>query len=406
MNMYDYLNTLEGVVPDEHMKNRMYANVTAASRKKGFKLGSALVTMVVLAVLTITAGAVYAAINWNHLFITYYTPTEEQIQMLSGSMFEVNQSVEKDGFTYTVTQVMGDEHSLCAAVEVKFPDEFDLSRFYTEVEQLREVAEGNGHNWDEVLEWLVDVYNYDGVSDAIWSNIGREMFGEPEIHPVTMTEEELYAKLATYPESTQEMLLQEHILSMVLFTYNSEENSNPQQSSFNSSSRILMRDFNYETRTLYLLVVSSHSVSPANKGCTLLMQGLVAVDLMELMADCTDLNWMLTDKDIALTDELVIINFDADYEPYSNTYAIYSDEEQVGTIDLSPFSAWVEISGMITDEPFEFDINIHLMDGSVILLKKSAGSPTMAIQYAETLFALDQVAYIEISGYTIELVEG
>jgi hypothetical protein len=428
MNRTQYQKAMDKIRPDPYMKVRMAANLAAQpTARHSRRPARAALAVALAAALTITAGAAYVATHWGDLLERHYQPTDDQKALLADAMTDVNVSVEADGCTFTVTQLMGDEHAMCVALEITLPEDVDLTGTTATTAELQAAAEAGGYDWDDAVRRL-NSFDYDETGDDFAGGVQLRHF---DIYPTTADDPQAMADyVAERVAETADTLGDSAAYSATHMYLFSKAYTESDGVFSGSSSRRIAYDFDPETRTLSLLLLVSYDASPQGLDCTLLLDGLTVQNIPEALAAGPDAD--LTETN--LLSEPVLLSFKATYTPYSKTYAIYEGDRQVGTVDLSPILAYVEFpmdadtntydsleeaaQGRSDGNHFREDHGsyvvtllhpeIVLTDGTVIALQDTGGgmADTNWEEYLpETLFDLDDVAEFVLEGYNVVPLE-
>jgi hypothetical protein len=362
-------------------------------------LRAVLIAAAVVLLLCGTAFAAFSVVGWDQIFSKALSIPEDSTLSAEESRSDIYVTATENGYTYTVKQVLGSDHDILVALDITLPQEVSVPEL--SMSELRAEAEENGCDWSEVEYWIRS-YQNSGTNETILYPI---RLSEASIWPVSVDKETLFQGGTSGDSSDVHRTLYHAALDAF-----GGDTMTGEGTSFGHG--MLYHSYDPETRTLsVMLFVHSDNELPGSD-CTLVLQALELVDLEAAYAN--------PDAEIVsenLIQEPVVLHFSADYTAQSLGYTIYQEDQEIGTMTLSPFSAFLSFP----QEPDDPDriapnwtdylkgrdyetITVTLSDGTDVALKmKSSGITTTqdAYYYAERLFSLEDVTEVKLGDYTI-----
>lgn len=382
------------------------------------------IALIAAVTVVLMTGAVFAARNWDTVLTEVFHMGEKEQSLMASSMMDVYATATKNGCTYTIKQIMGGQHCMVVSLDVTLPE--GVTPPSISYEELKTLAEQNGYDWDSAELFLSKAYGYQPGDDTIY---GVALEYADDLIPAVMEEKALFAEAEAHLDAhsglrdarTIDPLL--HAMSYILYQNAMEEMDGDPGSGEGTflGSGTLYRRYDPETNTLSLLIyMATDNVNMQGRACTLLLENLCLVDIERYYAQPED----PAGEDIYplvenLLTEPLIMTFTPDYTPISKHYDIQKDGISVGTMELSPFSAYLSFP-QEPDDPNRLAPNrtdylkasddqevrpeIVLKDGTVIPLYMRSGGFAYAqtvLYITEQIFDLEEVASIRLLDYTL-----
>lgn len=372
-----------------------------------------LIASAIVVLLSGTVLAVYAGIHWSELMETYFHVDDEDKELLDSHVQTVYASAQQDGCTFRVTQIMGDNYCMVAALEIQLPEDLDIAP--VSMEELRATAEQNGYDWEDVL-WRLDIgYDYDGTEDVIPAAVSAGT----TLVPVTVDKDTLLASAAEYMEKYSDMGGMNGIYARYFAAQDAATDAYIADLEFESSAAFgstpLLQEYNAETNTLTCLICV-HTDHSLETGSTLVVGDLFVEDLLATYSQPENPEGGELALKSLLT-EPVVLNFDAAYEPAGEEYEIYQDDTLIGTLELSPFSAYLSfpqepddpnrLAPNRTDYIQNSNLEVTLTDGSVIAYHDQFSGFTdtqFSFSLTEEIVDLSKLEKITLLDYTFKPV--
>lgn len=371
-----------------------------------------LIAAAIVLLLSGTVFAVYVGTHWSELMETYFHMDDTDKDLMDSYVQPVYATVEQDGCTFSITQVMGDEHCMIAALEIQLPD--DLPKNAVSTEALRSVAEENGHTWEDLQNRLELLYGYEEADESIPAPV----LAYTSFAPVSIHKEELLTAVEKRVEGLSNIELSQNyawsIDDVVTSAYFAEIATD---SSTLFGQDTILRDYNEETNTLTYLVTAHADITLLNRPCTLVISDLIVEDLLATLSQPESDEGVEIICESILT-EPVVLNFDATYEPEGQDYEIYQDDTLIGTMELSPFSANVffpqepddpnRLAPNWTDYLENTDIEVTLTDGSAItyhLRSNGISERQFGFFFTNEIVDLSKIERITLHDYTFKPVQ-
>jgi hypothetical protein len=356
-----------------------------------------LIAAAVVLLLCGTAFAAFSAVGWDQIFSKALSIPEDSTLSVEESRSDIYVTTTENGYTYTVKQVLGSDHDILVALDIALPQEVSVPAI--SMSELRAEAEENGCDWSEVA-YRVRGYQNTGTNETTLYPI---RLSEAAIWPVYVDKETLFQNGSDGSD------VHRTLYNAALDAFGGDRMSG-EGTYFGSGS--YYHSYDPETRTLsVLLAVHSDNELPGSD-CTLVLQ---ALELVDLEAAYTKPDAEIVSEN--LIQEPVVLHFSADYTAQSLSYTIYQEDQEIGTMTLSPFSAFLSFPQEPDDPerlaPNRTDylkgttyetITVTLTDGSDVAIKQRSsaiGTTQDAYYYAERLFSLEDVTEVKLGDYTI-----
>lgn len=355
-----------------------------------------------------TVLGVYAGVHWSELMETYFQADENDKALLDDYTQTVYASVEQDGFTFRVTQLMGDEHCMVAALEIQLPEE--LSNITVDTEELLSVAEENGYTQEDVAQRLDIGYDYKELPEIIHTPV----FPETHFAAVHLSKEDLlYAaeeQFDTYSENDSPYDWS-FCVSDVLNHAFLKEAIDKYSASIGTGELLQMYD--PEANKLTSLIYMHSDLNLVGRPCTLVISELFLEDLIATYSRPEDDSFELSLT--PLLTEPVVLHFDATYQPEGQDYEIYQEDTLIGTMSLSPFTANLDFP-QPPDDPNRLppnridylqdeELTVTLTNGSTVVChEKSSGFVETQFCFAMTdeIVDLEKIEKITLLDYTFK----
>lgn len=425
----DYMDDTIPMAPLPVPKNRGIKEATMKRiKKQNYRpLRMVLIAAVIAVLMTGTVLGVYAGRHWAESIVTYFQVADNQKAMLDSALYDVNVSTESNGCTFSITQILGDEHCILIAMDIKLPDTVPLDTISWQ--ELKQLAEKNGYPWLDdnssapgVIATLTERYGYgedmDEYSDA-------PHLGFLTGYPIEISGEELLSRIGKELEgysSEDQELLWSGTCGKILCE-KAEENTGPTDSFHGSG--ILKREFSPETRTLSILFYMHSNQTMQGQRCTIILKNLWLENIRNTYSSPAEKR--LFDKfDTDLLYEPLVLNFTANYTPQSKDYNIYENGKKIGTVELSQFSAVftfptetdnaeyssLEEAAMVPNRRDYIghlpNVSVKMNDGTLIPLQEHSGgigSEQTGFFISDTPIDLTQVETLLMQNYTFALQE-
>lgn len=376
-------------VPDE---GRIWQVTKKRMQKKHLRpLRMGLMAAVVAILMMGTVAGVYVSRHWDGILEEFFGATEGQKEVVDDALLDVYATEEKDGCTFTVTQVLGDTQCVLIALDVTLPEEQKLNTLTQE--QLQDIAEIMGMFWREEdsdswdMEWWLQHYFGYWEEDGIYSyGIQLDVQG-CSIQSVTDDGATIQCSLGS--EGTGHMA------------------SAGGEGSF--AAGIVHRSIDVEQNKVTLLFYFQSDEDLTGSNCTLRLDHLWMEDLGTMLSNSDG----ETEKTDLLT-EPVELNFQLNYEAQSREYEIWQNGQEIGSVTLSAFSAQFKFP-QEPDDPTRLapnyvdylgrspEVSVKMKDGTLIPLKeRSSGFAEEQFGFftSEEIIDLSQVDTLVLNDYT------
>ena len=392
----------------------------------------AMIAAAIIALMTMTALGVYAARHWDDVLTNVFHMGQTEQTMMDQSLTDVYASVERNGCIYTIKQVMGDEHCMVVSLDVKLPQDFAAQ--IVAIDELKALSDENGYDWEGVQNRLNSLYGYQEGDETVIC--GPHFWKEPILFPIELDEngvlDVMNEMIAEHPafqgEGPQTVLSEENLELMqwalyrkALADYGADEQSG-EGTGFGGG--LFYEYYDPETNTYSVLIFMNTENDIQGRGCTLVLDNLAVEDVLGYYSQPYDPERYENNVVDNLLTEPLVMNFLADYTPIKRSYDILQDGAKIGTMELSPFSAYLsfpleedetvysslEAAANAENRKSYLEHSLHafditLTDGSVVIMQmQSAG-----IAYEETAFFmadrvidLNQIESITLKGFTFE----
>ena len=304
------------------------------------------IVLIAAAIAALLAGTVlaYAVRHWDELFVSAFQVEDSDKELLDGALQDVYAQTTQDGVTCTVKQLLGNEHCLVVALDLTLPEDLELGN--TSAEELNtQAAKLDLPQEDEYgsLAWQLSTYwDYDpdrmDFPDAPYTE-------DIEIYPIHMEKEALLAgmeerRAAMVRNSDADGVPEDRLISylsgIVLFDQTMEELG---EDYGDFSGGTIKRTYDPETRTLSILCYTQSSGSLVNLPYTLVIEHLY----LEHMADFFSPDNLLGNAGTDLLSNPLVLHFTADFTPQTQLYDLLQDGTSIGTVELTPVSAYLTI---------------------------------------------------------------
>lgn len=342
-----------------------------------------MIAAAVAVLLTGTVAGIYAGRHWDVLIDKYFGATEQQKEQVADAVQDVYATVEQDGCTFTVTQVLGDENNILVALEIALPENLELDTVNRK--ELETWAGNQGYDL-ETMNWFLErVFGYAAEQESYTSG--------------------LMCDLLLYPQEG------ETLVSNKVDT--GTEQGNVESGGVTSGSQslsfgVLRREFDSESRHLRMLIYMDYSKALSGKECVLQISQLAVTDLFQYFSPEQENSYE------QLLSHEVELRFYANYTPAGQNYTIYQEGEQIGTVRLSSFSAHF-VFPQEPDDPNRLAPNwkdyigdapnfcVKMEDGTEINLQQrssSIGDVQEGFFVSQEIMDLTKVDTLELNGYT------
>lgn len=367
----------------------------------------ALIAAAIVLLLSGTALGVYAGIHWSEIMETYFHADNDDKELMDSYTQTVYATAEQDGCTFRVTQLMGDEHCMVAALEILLPEE--LRNITVDTEELLSVAEANGYTREDVA-WRLNIgYDYKELPERIHTPVSAET-GFAAVHcgkeALLADTEEL---LSDYPDCgiyTKSLAIQDALSGKFFSSFDING------SAFAGDSP-MTQVYDSETNTLTCLVSMHASIDLVGRPCTLVISEIFLEDLIATYSQPEDDSFELSLT--PLLTEPVVLHFDATYQPKGQDYEIYQEDTLIGTMSLSPFTANLDfpqppddlnrLAPNTIDYLRDEEITVTLTDGSTVTYRtKTSGFLETQFCFAMTdeIVDLEKIEKITLLDYTFK----
>ena len=389
----------------------------------------ALIAAAITVLMTVTVLGVYAARNWDQVLLNVFHIGDVEQSMMDQSLADVYATAERNGCTYTIKQVMGDEHCMVVSLDVKLPDNITIPTVSTA--ELKSVAEQNGYDWTGVVNRLHYMYGYEETDESLTGGVFFE--SEPMVYPVEMDEETLVAEADEFiadhfsGEADVPMDMDRIARARVMWGKAAAEFDGNLETGEGTQfgGGLFHKQYIPETNTLEVLVEMHTENDVQGRTCTLVLDDLAVEDVLGYYAQPYDPERYENNVVDRLLTEPLVMNFVADYTPIKQSYDILQDGAKIGTMDLSPFSAYLsfplepddtvysslEAAANAENRKSYLDHSLHafdvtLTDGSIVTMQmQSAGMAyeETAFFMADRVIDLDQIESITLGEYSFAL---
>ena len=399
-------------------------------KKHSRPLRIVLIAAAITVLMTVTVLGVYVARNWDQVLLNVFHIGDAEQTMMDQSLTDVYATAERNGCTYTIKQVMGDEHCMVVSLDVKLPQNFAAQ--IVAIDELKALSDENGYDWEGVQNRLSSLYGYQEGDETVIC--GPYFWKEPILFPIELDENDILdvmnEMIAEHPafrgEGPQTVLSEENLELMqwalyrkALADYGADEQSGE---GTNFGGGLFYEHYDPETNIYSVLIFMNTENDIQGRGCTLVLDDLAVEDVLGYYAQPYDPERYENNVVDNLLTEPLVMNFVADYTPIEQSYDILQDGAKIGTMDLSPFSAYLsfpleedntvysslEATANAENRKSYLEHSLHafditLTDGSVVTMQmKSAG-----LTYEETAFFmadrvidLDQIESIALGEFS------
>lgn len=417
-----YKEVMDQVQPPENLEQNIRARLQGKNDRRRRPMRAAAIAVAAVLVLTVSAGAAYVVRNWDEMFARYFQPTDQEQKALDNAMQDINVTAEGGGVTYTVKQILGDSKSMYVTMDITLPE--DMRPEVVQLSDLRAQAERNGYLWDG------DEDNW-GVLQLFETECDQESGTAVGISAIGVAQLGDQAELSTLEEAGEAVIengndFRESPMSTDAIQWGNGASAN----SLGYSTRLAGQKYDAETGTLTVMVLFSADESLAGEKCELALCGFQYEDIMGYYSEPDNGEGKPVETTFKGLDTPIVLEFTADYTPYEQDYTVWKDGEEIGTMLLSPITAYIEVQGTRTEAEYssleaaaigskdksilfdDFHINkpvIVLKDGMQIAVKPDNAvweEQTESGYYRpEQLFALEDVAEVQMEGFTFVPVE-
>lgn len=412
-----YKKVMDQVQPPAELEQSIRAKLQEKKYRRRRPMRAAAIAVAAVLVLTVSAGAAYVVRNWDEMFASYFQPTDQEQQALDNAMQDINVTAEGGGVTYTVKQILGDSQSMYVTMDITLPE--DMRPEVVQLSELRAQAESNGYLWDG------DEDNW-GVLQLFKTECDQENGTAVGISAIGVAQLGDQAELGTLEEAGEAVIetgndFRESPMPTDAIQWGNGVSANSQ----GYSSRLLNQKYDAETGTLTLMMLLSADESLAGKKCALALCGFQYEDIMGYYSGPDNGEGKPVETTFKGLDAPILLEFTADYTPYEQDYTVWKDGKEIGTMQLSPITVYIEVQGEQSgaeyssledaalrpkDESILFD-DFHqnkpvivLKDGTQIQVKPDSANwqeTTESGYYRpEQLFALEDVAEVQMEGFT------
>ena len=412
-----YKEVMDQVQPPENLEQNIRARLQGKNDRRRRPMRAAAIAVAAVLVLTVSAGAAYVVRNWDEMFARYFQPTDQEQKALDNAMQDINVTAEGGGVTYTVKQILGDSQSMYVTMDITLPEE--MRPKVVQLSDLRTQAESNGYLWDG------DEDNW-GVLQLFRMECDQESGTAVGISAIGVAQLGDQAELSTLEKAGEAVIengndFRESPMSTDAIRWGNGASAN----SLGYSTRLAGQKYDAETGTLTGMVLFSADESLAGEKCELALCGFQYEDIMGYYSEPDNGEGKPVETTFKGLDTPIVLEFTADYTPYEQDYTVWKDGEEIGTMLLSPITAYIEVQGTRTEAEYssleaaaigskdksilfdDFHINkpvIVLKDGMQIAVKPDNAvweEQTESGYYRpEQLFALEDVAEVQMEGFT------
>lgn len=353
------------------------------------RMGMMAAVVAILMMGTVAGG--YITRHWNGILEEFFGVTEAQKEVVDDALQDVYVTAEQDGCTFTVNQVLGDEHCVLISVDVILPEERKLNTLTQE--QLQDLAEIMGMSWRDqdsdsmdMEWWLQHCFGYQEENGVYAYGI---QFGVQGCSLQSVTEDETTIQCSLGSEDAANM------------AYAGGEGT--------FAAGTVQRSVDAEQNKVTLLFYFQSDEDLTGANCTLRLDHLWMEDLSTMLSNPEG----ETEKTDLLT-EAVELKFGLNYEAQSQQYAIQENGQEIGSVTLSAFSAQFEFP-QEPDDPTRLapnrvdylgrhpEVSVKMKDGTLIPLKeRSSGFADVQFGFfaSEEIIDLSQVDTLVLNDYT------
>lgn len=412
-----YKSVMDQVQPPETLEQGIREKLQGKQYRRRRPMRAAAIAVAAVLALSVSAGAAYVVRNWDTMFSDYFQPTDQEQQALDNAMQDINVTAEGSGVTYTVKQILGDSRSMYVTMDITLPEE--LRPEVVQLSDLRALAEGNGYLWDG------DEDNW-GVLQLFRTECDQENGTAVGLKAIGVAQLGDQAELGTLEEAGEAVIqndnqFRESPMPTDAIGWGDGASAN----SLGYSTRLSGQKYNAETGTLTVMMLFTADESLAGKKSALALCGFQYENIMSCYASPNDGDVAPMETTFKGLDAPIVLEFTADYIPYEQEYTVFKDGTEIGTMLLSPITAYIEVQGTRTEAEYssleaaaigskdksilfdDFHINkpvIVLKDGTQIAVKPDNAAweeQTESGYYRpEQLFALEDVAEVQLEGFT------
>ena len=388
---------------------RLTEEESAMPKKHTRPLRVFLIAAVVAALLAGTVLA-YAVRHWDELFVSVFQVEDSDKELLDGSLQDVYAQTTQDGVTCTVTQLLGTEHTLVVAVEIKLSEDLEIGT--TSAEDLNALAKElelpeDPEEFGSLAQQLAQYFGYD-MDRADFPDVPHTE--DAALAPVIVEKADLLSEIdQAYEEYTSDTpeCLRATTASTILIDHALDE----LRCGIGSET---INSYDPETKTLKELFFLESDLSLQDRPYTLVIHHLY----LQSMADLISRRPGFTGKDLLTSP--IVLHFTADYQPQTQTYDILQDGASVGTLELSPISAHLTFP-QEPDDPTRLAPNRHdylknngqlcirMKDGREIELTERTSGFTdvqFAFYRASDIIDLTQIQEVRLGSYTLAPLAG
>lgn len=391
LNEYREEDTLTQYVEVPEWEKIQEAAMRKIQRKRFHPLRVGVIAAAIAVLLMGTVAGGYISRHWDALLENFFGVTEEQKEVVDDALQDVYVTAEQDGCTFTVNQVLGDEHCVLISMDVTLPENQKLNTLTQE--QLQELAEIMGMSWREqdsdsldMEWWLQHCFGY-REEDGVYA-YGIQ-FGVRGCSIQSVNEDETTIQCNLGSEG-----------AAIMASAGGEE-------SYAAGTVQRSVDVEQNKVTLLFYLQSDEDLTGAN--CTLRLNHLWMEDLSTKLSDPEG----ETEKTDLLT-EPVELNFRLNYQAQSQKYEIQQNGQEIGSVTLSAFSAQFEFP-QEPDDPNRLapnrvdylgrspEVSVKMKDGTLIPLKeRSSGFADVQFGFfeSEEIIDLSQVDTLVLHDYT------
>ena len=417
-----YRTVMDQVQPPENLEQTIRERLQGKKFCRRKPMRAAAIAVAAVLVLTVSAGAAYVVRNWDAMFSAYFQPTEQDQQALDNAMQDINVTAEGSGVTFTVKQILGDSQSMYVTMDITLPEE--MRPEVVQLSDLRALAEKNGYLWDG------DEDNW-GVLQMFGTECDQENGTAVGLKAIGVAQLGDQAELGTLEEAGEAVIQNDNqFRESPMPTDAIRWGNGASANSLGYSTRLSGQKYDAETGTLTVMILFSADESLAGKKCALALCGFQYEDIMSCYASPNNGDVAPMETTFKGLDAPIVLEFTADYTPYEQEYTMFKDGTEIGTMLLSPITAYIEVQGTRTEAEYSSleDAALHtkeksilyddfgrmkpvitLKDGTQIETKQDNASwseQTEICYYRpERLFSLEDVAEVQLEGFTFVPVE-
>lgn len=377
----------------------------------------------VIAVLLAGTVLAYAIRHWDELFVSAFQVDNSDKELLDSAFQDVYAQTTQDGVTCTVTQLLGTEHCLVAALELKLPENLETGT--TSAEELKTLTADNDLPWqsdEDAVSASQMLSHYFGY-DPTWTDFPDAPYAEfISLAPVTMEKADLLAKLdkeytsTEYTKDIPEELQKDSLVNRILFDQASKELGTGEDGWNDYGIEFIKCSYDPETHTLTELLCFNSSLSLPGRSYTLVIPQLYFQSMKTFFSPDN----LLGSAGQSLLTSPMVLHFTADYQPQKQSfYNILQNGTTIGSLELSPVSAHLTFP-QEPDDPNRLapnrhdylknnsDLRIRMADGKEIKLReRSSGfaDDQFAFYLADDIIDLTQVQEVCLGSYTLTLAQ-